>query len=60
MFTLLNTKHKTPKKCTVYPEQYDVLFKYHQNFIRSYSSLKAVTEKNIQGSHYILGFLWNI
>lgn len=31
-------------------EQYDVLFKYYQNFIRFYSSVEAISEKTFKGA----------
>lgn len=55
-FELLNIKHKMSKN-TVSSEQYDVLFKYYQNFIRFHSSLKTVRKHRREPLHY--GFSFN-
>lgn len=49
MFKLLNIEHRMSKS-TVNSEQYDVLFKCYQNFIRFYSRLEAVSEKTLKGA----------
>lgn len=49
MFKLLNTKHKMSES-TMNSEQYAVLFKYHQNFIRFHSGLEAVSEKTLKAA----------